>query len=332
LCAILNPTMVVVAGIYLTDTVFLLFCALMFLGVWRWVGAATWRDALLIGIALGLATLSRTFTFAFIPVMAAALVVAALLMRRAFARSLGQALLVAVVAVACIAPILARNYAAYGALSMTPQSGIHMLSWQVSLVREAADGTPFAQSAAELQQRFSETHPDVDRSNPFAVSEAMAAMAVEELGRLGPLAIARAWTIGAAINLGAPAATVSPVVGALPRTGFYDTPGEDKLDKVYAFLFENENTLYAWILGLGVLGVILLRLVQLRGVWRWLRAGGPARLYLSFAVLWIAFVLAVSGPVASPKYRLPIEPFLVIALAFGISLPKKGKRPAPAAG
>ncbi|MGF1624724.1 MAG: hypothetical protein ACFCVH_07560, partial [Alphaproteobacteria bacterium] len=40
LCAILNPTMVVVAGIYLTDTVFLLFCALMFLGVWRWVGAA----------------------------------------------------------------------------------------------------------------------------------------------------------------------------------------------------------------------------------------------------------------------------------------------------
>ena len=193
-----------------------------------------------------------------------------------------------------------------------------MLAWQVSLVREAADGTPFAQSAAELQQRFDATHPDLDRGNRFTVSDAMAAMALDELAALGPGPIAEAWAIGAAISLGSPSATVSPVVGALPRTGFYDTPGEDKLDKVYAFLFENENTLYAWILGLGVLGVILFRLVQLRGAWHWLKAGAPARLYLAFAVLWMLFVLAVSGPVASPKYRLPVEPFLVIALAFGV--------------
>ena len=334
-CAILNPTMLVVAGLYLTDTVFLLFCSLMFLGVWRWVEAASWRNVLLIGIGLGLATLSRTFTFAFIPVLAVALPVAGLIARRPFARSLLQGLVAAAIGLACVAPILARNYAQHGALSMTPQSGIHMLAWQVSLVREAADGTPFAGSAAELQQRFDATHPGLDRSNPFAVSDAMAAMALQELGRLGPMAIARAWAIGAAINLGAPAATVSPVVGALPRTGFYDTPGEDKLDKVYAFLFENENVLYAWILGLGVLGVVVLRLVQLRGAWRWLRADAPARLYLAFGMLWMLFVLAVSGPVASPKYRLPIEPFLVIALAFGIARPArlpKGVLDRPALG
>jgi 4-amino-4-deoxy-L-arabinose transferase-like glycosyltransferase len=319
ICAILNPTMVVVAGIYLTDTVFLLFCALMFLGVWRWVEAGTWRNVLLIGVALGLATLSRTFTFAFIPVLALAMVVAGLIARRPLPRSLLQGALAAVVALTCVSPILVRNYTGYAALSMTPQSGIHMLAWQVSLVREAADGTPFAESAAELQQRFDATHPDLDRENPFTVSGAMTAMALEELGRLGPGPIAEAWTIGAAINMASPAATVSPVVGALPRTGFYDTPGEDKLDKIYAFLFENENALYAWILALGVLGVAVLRLVQLRGAWRWLGAGGPARLYLAFAVLWMLFVLAVSGPVASPKYRLPVEPFLVIALAFGIA-------------
>lgn len=319
LCAILNPTMVVVAGIYLTDTVFLLFCALLFLGVWRWVEVPSWRSVLLIGIALGLATLSRTFTSAFIPVIAVALPVAGLLARRPLSRSLLQGLVAAAVALACIVPILARNYAGYGTLAMTPQSGIHMLAWQVSLVREAADGTPFAESAAELQLRFVATHPNFDRSNPFAESAAMTAMALEELGRLGAGPIARAWAIGAAINLGSPAATVSPVVGALPRTGFYDTPGESKFDKVYAFLFENENVLYAWILGLGLLGVLALRLLQLRGARRWLKAGPAARLYLAFAVLWMVFVLVVAGPVASPKYRLPFEPFLVIGLAFGIA-------------
>jgi hypothetical protein len=32
---------------------------------------------------------------------------------------------------------------------------------------------------------------------------------------------------------------------------------------------------------------------------------------------WIAYILLVSGPVASPKYRLPIEPVLMVLLAAG---------------
>ena len=318
LAASFNPTMVVVAGLYLTDTIFVLFCALMFLAVQRWATTATWRSALMIGACLGLATLCRTFTFAFIPVMAIALVVAGLIARRSLVRTVLQAVVVGLVSLAFASPILIRNHVLYDAIALTPQSGIHMLAWQVSLVREVKDGTPFSESAAELQARFHATHPDLDAEDRFAVSNAMMAMAMAELGELGPAAIAQAWAIGAAINLGSPAALINPIVTTMPRTGFYDTPGASKLDKVHAFLFENENTAYAWILGGGILGLLMLRLIQLRGLWVWLSAPPPARLYLSFAVLWVVFVLGVSGPVASPKYRLPIEPFLVVALAFGI--------------
>jgi hypothetical protein len=34
-------------------------------------------------------------------------------------------------------------------------------------------------------------------------------------------------------------------------------------------------------------------------------------------VLWVSFVLAVNGPVASPKYRLPVEPALCLLTGAG---------------
>ena len=119
-----------------------------------------------------------------------------------------------------------------------------------------------------------------------------------------------------------PAASSSssvPPVAALPRTGFYETPGEGIVEKARAFLFDNASPLYAWITVLGLLGVALARLVQLRGLWVWVLTPGPARPFLLFAALWVGYVLAINGPVASPKYRLPIEPMLVVAVAFGVS-------------
>jgi hypothetical protein len=36
--------------------------------------------------------------------------------------------------------------------------------------------------------------------------------------------------------------------------------------------------------------------------------------------LWIGFILAANGPIASPKYRLPIEPVLCVVTAAGVRL------------
>jgi len=38
--------------------------------------------------------------------------------------------------------------------------------------------------------------------------------------------------------------------------------------------------------------------------------------------LWTGFVLGINGPVASPKYRLPIEPVLVLLAGVGFSAVK----------
>ncbi len=131
--------------------------------------------------------------------------------------------------------------------------------------------------------------------------------------------MAKAWIFGAAINLGAPAIILSPPIAQLPRTGFYDTVGSTLLAKVGNFLFRSDNAFYAWALLLGIAGVAAVRAIQLCGFIGLLRGGGrwPSMLLLAG---WFVYVFAINGPIASPKYRLPVEPLLCVLTGAGFCL------------
>jgi hypothetical protein len=140
------------------------------------------------------------------------------------------------------------------------------------------------------------------------------------MAELGTAATVKAWIFGAAVNLGSPAVTLSPPVMSLPRTGFYATPGATPLEKIGNFLFRSSNALYAWIVLAGIAGLAAVRLVQLIGFFAVLRRPEHWPILLLLAS-WIAYILLVNGPVASPKYRLPIEaPLMVFAGAGFVSL------------
>jgi hypothetical protein len=203
----------------------------------------------------------------------------------------------------------------YGAWALTSQGGTHLLYWVVPLVGEAKTGTPrdigAKQAAAELRQRF----PQKD-ANPFVEVRRHSEFGREKLMTLGPSAIAKAWTTGAAINLASPAIITLPPVAALPRTGFYDTKGANAVEKIGNFLFRSDNALFAWIALAGIAGVGIMGLLQLAGLLELLRRPGTIAVLLLLG-LWTGFVLIINGPVASPKYRLPIEPALVLLAGVG---------------
>ena len=138
----------------------------------------------------------------------------------------------------------------------------------------------------------------------------------DRLRELGPAAMAKAWTFGAILNLGAPAIMLSPPVAQLPRTGFYDTPSPSLIDKTFNFVFRSDNAIYATALLIGLAGLAVIRIVQLVGfatvAAQWAR-WPSSLLFLG----WIGFILVVNGPIASPKYRLPLEPVLMALAGIG---------------
>lgn len=321
LVAVCNPTQIVVSALILNDSLFYFFCCLALCAALDWLRAPNWRAALVLGGALGLGLSTRAMMLPWLLVLAMMLPILALVVRRFSLRVLAHMAAMVLLCLIVQAPIIARNLSQYDAIRFTSQGGTHALLWLAPLVREAADGTPHQQGARDYQARYEAAYPEaVD--NPFERSRRMSEVAHEILAELGLGTIAKAWLIGGAINLFSPSPILAPPVRDLPRTGFFSAPGESKLDKIRNFLFRNDNPTYGWILVLSGLGAIGFRLLELIGIGLGLAAPRRppevarfVRSGLVLLLLWAGYILVVNGPIASAKYRLPIEPLAAIGLA-----------------
>lgn len=315
LFAVFNPTQVVMAGLFYTDTTFLFFVAWSLYAGLRWMERPSWRFALLTGAGLGLAALTRILIVPWAVCFLAFLLIAAAIRHRLDRTMPTQLAVAGVILALCVAPVVARNIAVYRTPALTVQTGAHYAFWVAPLVRQARDGTPWSQGMEEMKERV-RAQMGEGSGNPFEDSRRMEAIAKAAIGEYGMAAIARAWIAGAAINLGAPAVLISPPILQLPRTGFYATPGNSFTEKIGNFLFDSESATYTWALLAGAAGLVVVRLVQLVGLSSLLLAGANVAAPLAL-LSWIAYILFVSGPVGSPKYRLPIEPALSVFAGAG---------------
>jgi 4-amino-4-deoxy-L-arabinose transferase-like glycosyltransferase len=313
--AVINPTQIVMSGLVYPDTPFVFFVALFLYAAANWIRSPSPALALLIGVGLGGASLLRMLIGPWAIAMPLFLLIASACQRQLSKRSFAQITAAAAIIAMCIGLVLCRNVVEYKAWALTPQGGRHLALWIVPLVKEAQDGTPWARTYADIEARTRARFGARD-DNPFEESRRYVEVGREAFATLDKIAVAKAWLLGAAINLGAPAIILSPPIIGLPRTGFYGTPGTSTIDKIGNFLLHSESAAYAGALLLGIAGVAIIRLLQLAGIFVLLKGGGNASVLLLFA-LWFGYVLMVNGPIASPKYRLPLEPLLAVLAGAG---------------
>jgi hypothetical protein len=321
--AALSVTLVVFSTQLLTDTLFVFFFTLTLLAGAHFLLRPDVGTALLAGLGGGLALSTRPW-IAPLLIAAVPLVFAVVMMRRRrFGHACIAAGLFAMAAAAPISPILLRNILHYGSFNLTSQAGDHLALWIVPLVRQRADGTPYETSVERMQalyqKRLAEKSPEA-QSNPFARASLKVRLAREQLAQLPLKAVFESWIDGMAINLAAPAIIVDPRVRTLPKPSFYETPGMSLWDKTRGYLFEHAG-LYQVLLVLGLSA--MLPFLLLEGIGFIILAQSlPWAAALAGAV--IAYFLLINGPVATPKYRLPIEPVLIVLAA--IPLARWGER------
>src|SRR5579859_338866 len=315
IAAIFNPTQIVMSGLIYTDTQFTLFVVLSIFLVQRWFRSPSFGHAAMLGVSLACAVLTRVS----IAPWAFAVIGLLLAMSAWQRRSLSQ--LAALVGAATmvslsLAVISVRNHDQYGSYALSAQTGEHVAWWIVPLAREMQDRTPYAVAAKEMNDRAIQRY-GAPSPNRFEQSRRLQEVAADALRNdLKLSALIKSWASGAFINLVSPAHLVSPPVSRLPRTGFYDTPGASFAEKVFNYAFRSGNPTYSWLLIAGTLGLLVLRLIQAIGLVSLARqrSNWPS---LLFAGSWILFLLLLNGPIASPKYRLPLEPLFDILIGAG---------------
>ena len=106
-----------------------------------------------------------------------------------------------------------------------------------------------------------------------------------------------------------------PRVRALPKPSFAETAGDGARDRIERYL-DKSGGAYLSSLLFGLAFAALAGAAQIWGAACLLRT----RPWIALAALaLVAYVLAVTGPVTGPKYRLPAEPALIVFAAAGLA-------------
>lgn len=310
------PNMVIHGSLILTDTLFLLPLTLMLVCCAKFATSADWRWAAVAGLMCGVALMVRVVV-QFLPfALIAAAVLVVLYHRKGWRAAVLAATAVAIAAVLPATPLLYRNTTQYDSWSLTSQSGTHLLYWVVPLSR--GDGQSHADAAAELERthraRLAEQDIAPETLGPFAESRQQRDLAMRELAKIPVTRLIAAWIEGAALNLASPALPQDARLRALPRPSYYGTAGESLWQRIAAYLGAGSGAFRTALL-IAVTGAVVASLLQAYGFLRLARDGPWIAL---FAGLWILYVLGVSGPVAAPKYRLPLEPVLIPLMAIAV--------------
>ena len=323
ICAVLNPTQIILSGIFFTDTPFLFFASLSLLGGLRWINQPSSRWAALLAVGLCGAFLIRVLMAPWAVIVFPILLIVGKLRGRQSGRDALRLCAAGCVVAICIGAVVARNVIQYGAVSLTPQGGSHLALWVVPLIKEVQDRTPWVQTNMALRQQREKVFGPMP-GNQFELERQYRVVAQPEMETLTAASTVQAWLTGITLSLVTPSTLLSPPVYYLPRTGFIETAGASLLEKCFNFLFHSGSAIHAAVTLAGVAGLALVRLLQRIGVVAVLRR--PENLWpAAFLAAWVSYILLVNGPIASPKYRLPIEPVLMVACGAGLlSLRRKG--------
>jgi hypothetical protein len=327
LLAAISATLIIFSSQILTDSLFVFFLTLMLLTGARYLLRPSIPLAALAGLAGGLALATRGGIVILLVAAIPLVLAAAMMASHSLPRALVAAIVFTVAAFAPVAPVLLRNAVQYRSFALVTQTGDHLAFWIVPLVTQRANGMPYDTTVMRMQeicaQRLAERGLNA-QSNPFQIASVKSEVAREELARLPVGAFVKSWIDGMAINLASPALLSDPRVRALPKPSFYSTPGVSLWERARSYFFDNPG-LYQMLLAAGLAAMAPFLVLEAAGLvmlsrqlpWAGLLAAGA-----------LAYFLLLSGPVATPKYRMPMEPVLIVLAAIPLaSLSRTGWKP-----
>jgi hypothetical protein len=310
-----SATLIVYSAQMLTDTVALFFLTAAFLAAALFLQRPSFSAAASAGLLAGLALATRPAVALLLPA------IAALILVRAIKIDLRRAVICFAVFCAAaatpIAPTLVRNYVYFDTLALTSQSGSHLAIWIAPMLRQREDGTPYDASVKRMYASFDDAvkrNPDRFR-NPFEQSSLMTTLALKQLSSISPSTFTKAWIEGAAINLFAPAVLGDPRVRSMEKPSFFATPGRSLMERTALYL-KSSSAAFAGVIIAGAAGSTLSIAIAAFGLALLVRTRAALAALVAAPVV---YFLLLDGPIGSAKYRMPMEPSLIVLAAVGIA-------------
>ncbi|MBC25919.1 MAG: hypothetical protein CMM41_01780 [Rhodospirillaceae bacterium] len=310
------PNLIIHSNLVLNDTLFvLLFTGLLYWAA-KFLAKPSLKAAIISGILVGLAVCTRPIAQFLVPVLAIAMVGISHHHGVNKRRVMLLVFVFLLPAVLMLVPIFAHNLIKFNSWGLSAQTGTHLAYWVLPPVKKFETGVSFEKTKAKIRKSYEveRKRRGSDEPNPFVVNNILTSVALSELRDSSIVAIVTAWLKGMALNIATPALLIDTRVRSLSGHSFYELEAPNFLRKVLKYL-EESSPLYFWLFFVGVFGSFLSLIFSIYGLFILYRLRPWAAIFASLAVL---YFLLINGPVASPKYRLPIEPVMIICASLGL--------------
>ena len=318
LLAAVWPNLIIMSASVLTDSFFLLPFTAMLYAVLRYLESGSARWAAWTGLFLGAAIMVRAVA-QYLPLAMLPLVIALPWWRwRDLRRGVAAGLAFLVAMALPLTPWLHRNVTQFDSMALTSQGGVHLHFWVLPSIYSITRGVTTTQAQEDINANF-DTYSAarglvMDEMNVFARSRVMTDFYLAELSRIPARDIAQAWGYGMGLNFFFPALAIDPRMRALSHPSFASTSHLDLISRVTSYLQE-ASPVYLAAAAMGLVFAVVASGLQLYGFILLARISGWIALVAAGGVL---YFLLISGPIVSPKYRLPFEPGLIILQAMAL--------------
>ncbi len=318
----LTPAIFYRASIIMPGVQFTLFLTCGIAAVlWALRGRHTVTFLILGGISFSLALLTRPIVL-FLPLFSTPVLVLALRyqFQDSWFRAIGKAVLPVIIMFCLTVPWLLRNYKITGHMAYTTQHGQAMLEWLYPCMSNRwGCGTRNADVQAYVEIRKEELYEsltDEQKNNPVVLSKAMSKLGSELVLAL-PISRLFTATIGSTVKMMMHNILYEVMLRyEIPATYIGKIKGLGIQDKIVNFVKYIRND--KWMIGWVILQLLLVigRVIQVVGIISFIRHHEYRwQIYWMLSVM--ACFMAASAGLGNNRYRIQIEPILVIFLIMG---------------
>lgn len=315
--AAFNLTMIILSGHVLSDTLFLFFFSLSILAGLRYLKNCQLNKTILASILLGVCVLIRSVALYFLPIYLIFCIIAVWGKTKSLQKLTLHVTCAFFIFFITLGPLLYRNYKHFGHVSMVSQGGSHALYWVVPLTLHLSRGISYDEASNSSIEKLS-AYLKVSGiknlpNNPFENSNLLMEVASNALLEVGLVDISKAWFFGSAINLLSPSPIMIPYVQSLKKNSFYFTDGISPFDKLMNFLKNEDNFLFTMIIVPSIIITCIFFIAQISGIFFLIKKYRDSnQLIISYVLAIVGYYLLITGPIIGVKYRLPIEPILIL--------------------
>jgi len=316
----INLNMVLSTGFIQTETLFLFIFVLM-LNVY--FNKDIHYDAykiVLLGFLLSFGALIKSAFYYLIPLV----VIGYILTCRKnvnYKMLLRNTILIILPIILTLGPTHYRNYKLYKSFAFTSQGGGHTMGFLVPQIYQTSGMGSYQEGLDWINGLYNKRLDKIDSMellNPFRQSEIRMDTAKEGMKEIGLFNMVKAWIIGSAINMSLPSIHLNKSVREMKTASYYRTDGNNIYEKIKLFLYNSNSIKYIILMVVFGFFTVLFNIIKFIGIIIFIKK----RKYLDelFVLLLVTlYFIIIAGPVLSARFRIPIEPVLIIYFISGMS-------------